>query len=136
MSFVLGTNVDVTVDGDDLTIWIDASEIERTREALQVTTYGKTSHVYVPGLKDGKFTLSGSYDNTAVTGSRAVLLAAYDAAAPITVVRMGEGVGAGKPQDSFSAIITKYAESAPVADVVKWSAEIQLSDTVTTTAQV
>ena len=89
--------------------------------------------MYEGGLTDSKFTMSGTYDSTAVTGPRAALNPLL--ATTVAVIRQPEGAGTGKPQDSFSAVLTGYVETNPVADMVKWSAEFQVSGAVNSTAQ-
>jgi hypothetical protein len=136
MAFMHGKNTFISVGGADLSAYTNASEIGRKREVHQVTTYGKDAHVKSKGLKDGTFSMSGTYDNTAGTGPRAVLLAAYeDDDNLIEIIRRPEGTGSGKPQDRFDAACTSYTETNPVADMVTWSADFEISDLVNTTAQ-
>lgn len=124
----------ISVDGDDLSTFVTTSQLEKTADSHDVTTYGKDSHVFAPGLKNGTATMSGLYDTTANTGPRGVLEPLIGAAA-VTLIRRPEGTGSGKPQDSVDVLITKYVETAPVADYATWSCDMQLSDDVTTTAQ-
>ena len=134
MAKVHGKNTVITVDGDDLSQYTNNSAFERTADSHDVTGYGADSKSYNAGLLDGKFTMGGTYDNTADSGPAAVLrpLIGGDA---VTVVRRPDGTGSGKAQDSFSAILIKYSESNPVADMVTWEAEWQISGDVDDTAQ-
>ena len=52
--------------------------------------------------------------------------------APATPV---EGTGTGKPTETFDGLLTKYAESSPVADYVQWSAEFELNEAPVETTQ-
>ena len=133
MSFIHGKNTVVTVDANDLSAYTDSSELQLPTDVHDVTTYGNTAHRKAGGLNDGKFQMSGTYDNTAVTGPRAVLQALRGQTVPI--IRQPEGVGAGKAQDSFDAVMTNYVETSPVADMVKWSAEFELDGECDSTAQ-
>lgn len=132
MTFVHGKDTYISVNSVDLSAFTNTSEFTRTGDSHDVTTYGKNDHVYQGGLGDGKFTMGGTYDNGA-TGPRDTLEPLVGTVT--TVVRRVEGTGSGKPQDSFSALLTSYVESSPVADMVAWSAEFQLSDAVTSTNQ-
>jgi hypothetical protein len=133
MAFVHGKNTYLSLDGDDLSAFTTESELERTSDKHDVTTYGKNSHVYAGGLLDGKAGAQGIYDNTAGTGPRAVIEPLIGTL--VTLVRRPEGTGTGKPQDSVQVLVEKYVETSPVADMVKWAVELQPSDDVTTTSQ-
>jgi hypothetical protein len=135
MSFQHGKNTFVSVGGDDLSDFTTTSQFEQSVATHDTTTYGKNAVVRSTGLKDGTFTMSGVYDNTAGTGPRAVLGALMATPAVVEVIRQPEGTGSGKPQDKFDAICTKYVETNPVADMVTWSADFQLSDDNDATAQ-
>lgn len=126
----------VTVDSNDLSAFTNTSEFKPSTDSHDVTCYGNDGHVYAGGLTDGTFTMGGFYDTTAGTGPRAVFIALKGTAAAVTVTRQPEGAGAGKPQDSFSGLLTSYTESSPVADYVTWSAEFNISGDVTSSTQV
>lgn len=135
MAFVHGKDTVVTVDSNDLSAFTNTSEFNPTADSHDVTTYGQTGHVFQAGLTNGTFTMAGTYDNTASTGPRAVLQPLVGAD-NVTVVRQPEGAGSGLPQDSFLAQLTGYTESSPVADMVSWSADFQVSGAVDSTPQV
>ena len=134
MAFIHGKNTFISVDDNDLSAYTNQSELNRTADSHDVTTYGKDSHVYQAGLKDGTASISGIYDSTASTGPRAVLEPLIGAAA-VTLIRQPEGAGSSLPQDSVDVIVTKYTETAPVADMATWSADLQLAGDVDSTAQ-
>lgn len=133
MAHVHGKNTVVKVGADDLSQYTNASELTKGADTHDTTTYGNNAHRYDGGLLDNKFTMSGVYDNTAATGPRAVLNPLVGLAA--TVIRQIEGAGAGKPQDSFSAILNSYVETAPTADMVAWSSEWTIDGEVDSTPQ-
>ena len=133
MAFIHGKDTVVTLDGDDLSAFANQSELSRSSDSHDVTTYGNDSHVYTGGLLDGTASISGIYDNTASTGPRAVIEPLLGTV--VTLIRQPEGAGTGKAQDSVSVLVTRYVETNPVADMVTWSVELQLSGDVTTTAQ-
>lgn len=133
MAFVHGKNTFISLDGKDLSSFTDASELTRSADSHDVTTYGKNSHVKEGGLLDGKGTMSGTYDNTETTGPRAVIYPLIGTVVPL--IRQTEGVGAGKPQDSVDVLVQEYVETNPVADMVKWSCTLEMSDDVDSTPQ-
>lgn len=132
-SFVHGKGTVLKVASNDISAFTSNSQIERDSDSHDVTAYGATSHAYAAGLLDNKFTADGTYDSTASTGSRAIFGTAVGTTLAIT--RRPEGTGSGKPNEAFNIIVTKYSESNPVNDMIKWSVEGQVSGDVTVSAQ-
>jgi hypothetical protein len=133
MTFIHGRNTFISLNGTDLSAFTDSSELSREADEHDVTTYGKQAHVVQGGLLSSSATMSGTYDNTAGTGPRAVIRPLVGT--NVTLIRRPEGTGTGKPQDSVTVHVKKYVETNPVADMVKWSAELTGSDVVTSTVQ-
>jgi len=132
MTFVHGKNTYISLNGVDLSAFVTTSQIEKTADKHDVTTYGRDDHVYSGGLKDGTVTMSGIYDNGA-SGPRATIQALIGQTC--TLVRRPDGTGSGKAQDSLTVLVEKYVETSPVADMVTWSCDMQKSGAITTTAQ-
>jgi hypothetical protein len=135
MAKIHGKETVITVDGDDLSTYTNNSEFNRTKATHDVTGYGADETSHSAGLRSATFTMGGVYDSTANTGPRAVLEPLFDSDNAVTIVRRPEGTGSGLPQDSFSAICTSYVETNPVADMVAWTTEWQISGTVNSAAQ-
>lgn len=133
MTFVHGRKTYVSLNAADLSAYTDNSDLTRGADSHDVTTYGKDDHVFVGGLKKGNASMSGTYDNTVSVGPRAVINPIIGTV--VTMVRRPEGTGSGRPQDSASVLVEEYVESAPVADMVKWSVKLTVSDAVTSTTQ-
>lgn len=133
MAFTHGKVTFVSLDGDNLSTFSNSCEFTRTGDSHDVTTFGKNSHVYQGGLLDGSATIAGIYDNTAMTGPRAVIEPLIGTVVPL--IHQPEGAGAGLPQDSVDVLVTSYMETSPVADMVTFTVELQLSDDVDSTAQ-
>jgi len=133
MAFIHGKDTFVSLDGNDLSAYTTSSEISRTADSHDVTTYGQTAHVYEGGLLDGTGKMEGVYNSTAGTGPRAVINPLIGTS--VTWIRRPEGTGAGLPQDSVTVLVTGYTETNPVADMVTWAADLQLSGAVDSTAQ-
>ncbi len=133
MSLVHGRGVYVSLDGDDLSEFCNTSTPERTADSHDVTTYGKNSHVFQGGLLNGSGTIGGFYDSDTSGGPRAVIEPIIGDV--VTYVDRPEGTGAGKPQRTVDALVMKYTESRPVADMITWSCDLQFSDDVTTVLQ-
>lgn len=132
-TFVHGQDTFISVAGDDISEYTNSSELEETADSHDVTHYGKGAHVKQGGLDDGKFSCSGTYDKTAVTGPRAVLQPLKGTV--VEVIFRPDGTGSAKAQDKFDLLVTKYVQTAPVADMVTWSLEGEVSDEVDHTPQ-
>lgn len=133
MSFQHGKSTFVSLDGDNLSTYSNNVEFTRTADSHDVTTFGKNSHVYNGGLGDGTCTITGIYDTTAATGPRAVIEPLIGTT--VVLVHQPEGAGSAKPQDEVDVLVTSYVESSPVADMVTWTVQLQLSDDVDSTPQ-
>ena len=133
MAFIHGKGTKISVDADDLSAYSNTSEFERGADEHDVTTYGKNDHVVQGGLKTGKFTMGGVYDSTAAVTPKVILPPLIGTV--VEVIRQPEGLGTGKPTQTFDAHLTKYVETAPVADMITWTAEFTVSDGVATTTQ-
>lgn len=132
MSFVHGKSAFVSLNASNLSTFTNNTEFPRSADTHDVTTYGKNSHVYAGGLLDGTVTISGTYDDGA-TGPQAVIEPLLGTT--VTFIYRAEGTGSGKPEKSVSVVVNSYQESAPVADMVSWTCEMQMSDTVTISTQ-
>lgn len=126
-------NTIITVDGDDLSAYTNASDFEMTADDEDTTCYGATAHRYDPGLTDGSFKMSGFYENG--TSGPAAVIKPLIGGASVVVVRKPEGTATGRPTETFDALPVKYGESNPVAGYITWSAEFKMSSAVVTTTQ-
>lgn len=133
MAFVHGKDTKITLNASDLSAFTNTSALTRTADSHDVTTYGQSTHVYAGGLKDGTASMGGIYDN-AVTGPKDTIDPLIGTV--VELVRQPEGVGVGKPTDTVQVLVTQYVETSPVADMVSWTVELQLSGPVVTTAQI
>jgi ABC-type Fe3+/spermidine/putrescine transport system ATPase subunit len=132
MGFTHGKTTVVLLGGADISQFTNNTDWEKSADTHDVTCYGKNSKVFKGGLKDGKATLSGVYDDTAA--------GPHDIINPIVgtnvaLVYRPEGTGVGKPQETVDCTVKSYSQSSPVGDFVKWKAEVQFSDDITSINQ-
>lgn len=132
MGFVHGKGTQVTLAAADLSAFTNNVAFNRSADSYDTTTFGKSSHTYAGGLKDGTATLTGIYDDGA-TGPQAIIEPILGTV--VTLIYKPEGTGTGRPTKTVSVLVTAYEETAPVADMIAWSASLQLTDDVVVTNQ-
>lgn len=132
MAFKHGKGTVVSIDGDSMTAFSNNIEFKRTADSHDVTTFGKNSHVYEGGLLDGTATVTGIYDDGEASPEATIspLIGTV-----VELVYQPEGVGSGKPTRTVDVLVMGYTETSPVADMITWTAELQMSDDVTNTTQ-
>lgn len=128
-----GKKTIITVATKDISPYCKTSSIERGAAVHNTTGYGADDEVNEGGIRKGKFTCGGTYDNTASVGPSNALDPLVGTVC--AVVRKVEGTGTGKPQQTFSAVLDTYTETNPHDDMVSWSASFTLSGPVTKTTQ-
>ena len=128
-----GKNTEITVDTNDISPFCKTSTYTRTAKNHDSTGYGVDDEEYEPGLRGGKFTMGGRYDNTVAVGPRNAL---HDkVGTKVVIERLVEGTGVGKPIDTFTMTLDQYVETSPHDDLVDWSAEGTISGGVDTDTQ-
>lgn len=125
----------VTIGGDDISAYTNSTTANRTADSHDTTGYGMDSKEYAKGLKDATITIEGYYDTTETTGTDDVLLPLYESDLTTEFVLKLNGTGTGKEQIKCDVLVTAYNKSSPVADMVTWTAELQVSGDVDTTPQ-
>lgn len=130
MAFVHGKGTVITIDGKSFTAFANKVTFSREADMHDTTTFGNNSKTYQAGLKDGTASVEGIYDNTAVTGPRAVLEPLIGGAA-VTMVYRPEGTATGRPTASVSVLVKSYEQENAVDDMITWSADLQFSGDIT-----
>lgn len=125
----------VKLNGVDYSEYSNATDFKDATDAHDNTTYGKNRKTYHAGLGDGTISVGGFYDNTAVEGPRALFKPLKAAGTAVEFTYRPEGTGVGKAQSLVDVIITSFEESSPVADMVTWTAELQMTGDLVETAQ-
>jgi hypothetical protein len=128
----LGADAVLMLDSDDLSDFIDTVTFTDSADNLDVTTYGNGGHRKRGGLTDGNIAVGGVYDTTA-SGPRAVIVPLKGTV--VTFAWRPEGTGSGLPESSGSVLVQNYVESAPVADIVRWTATLEIDGSLDHTDQ-
>lgn len=128
-----GKNTVLTAGGHDFSPFCDNSELTRGADAVDNTGYGLDDKVFDGNLGEHDFTAGGKYSTDAVNGPRALFKGKQGT--KFAIIRRPEGTGVGKPQESFTALLLSYTETAPVADYQKWATKWKVSGPITDTTQ-
>lgn len=124
----LGADAVFLLNAADISDFVDTVTHTESHDSLDVTTFGNDGHRKRGGLSDGTIAIGGVYDTT-TSGP-------HDVIKPLlgTIVAFDwrpEGTGAGKPKATGSVLVQNYVESSPVADIVRWTANLEIDGNVT-----
>lgn len=133
-----GKDTHVEIDAVDISTHTNNTEFNREGDSHDITTYKATTtdtaHEFQGGLTQGTCTISGIYDTDVAAGPRSVIEPLVGTVVPF--IYQPEGTGTGLPQDAVDVLVTAYNETSPVADMITWTAELQLTGMIDSTAQV
>jgi hypothetical protein len=130
MAYAHGRSTFISLGGDE--IKCTTSSLETMVDKHDVTVYGAEVHDFDRGLGNGTATLGGIYDSGAA-GPPALIKAVLGT--KVAFVRRPEGTGSGLPEQTATVLVEKYTETSPVADMVTWSLDLQLTTAVVETTQ-
>ena len=128
-----GLNAAVYIGTNNLSGYLDQADKSTDVDTAETTVFGNSWKQYLAGLIGTTLSISGSYDGTATTGPAALMETCIANGTAWTWKFFPGGSASGQRSHSFSAFVTNYSESSPVADKVTWSAEILATGTVTST---
>lgn len=120
--FMLGTA--------DLSAWMDDITFDQTADLHETTTFGKAWKTRIGGLKDGSFSIGGIFDSA--TGGPEETIRPLVGGAATTFEYGPEGNTTGKTKYTGTVVVESYQQSVPVGDVIRWTATLQNTGTVTT----
>jgi len=132
MAFVHGKDSVFKLDNSggsltDISSYVNNVDFPETSDVSETTTLGADNKTYIAGLKDSTIGLSGLWDSTA----DAIFGAVVGQSATLSFEYSPEGTTGGNVKYTGEAILTSYAISSPVGDVVGYSADMQVSGAIT-----
>jgi hypothetical protein len=138
MGFVHGKGAVFKIDNaagtlQTLTAYITGADFGNTVDTAETTTMGSEVKTYVSGQSDGTLSISGNYDSTAATGPDVVLNGIIGLETTSTFEYGPEGSTTGKIKYTGECFLTAYNISAPVGDVVTFTADFQVTGAITKT---
>ena len=136
MAFVHGKGAVFKIDNaagtiQTLTAYVDSITLSNTIDMAESTTMGAEAKTYLSGQSDGTVSVSGKWDSTAATGPDVILQGLIGLETTSTYEVGPEGSTTGKIKYTGECFMTSYEVSAPVGDVVAFTAEFQFTGTQT-----
>jgi len=131
-TFVHGKNTDFALDDTggtsrSLANTLTSVSFPQTIETAETTAFGSSNKSYIVGLKDTTISVSGLWDAT-IDG----YLSGTEPASR-TFIYGPAGTTSGNVKYTGEAIMTGYTQDNPVADVVTYSVDLQVTGAVTRT---
>lgn len=115
----------------DLSPNLNSVDFNQANDTHDDTTYGQTGHTKKGGLTDGTIVLKGFWDTTALVGTETVLPGLLGKFLPGDFIYGPEGSASGKVKKTGTAVLKDYQTSAPVADLIAFTANFEISGAVT-----
>jgi hypothetical protein len=128
MAEVHGSGTYVSLATFDLSAFTDTCTGKYEGDEHESTAYGSTGHEVAVGLKKNGYTIGGKYVNGA-SGPRTKIQALLGT--KVAFEYRAEGTGTTKPTETSTVHVKTYNQSSPVADIVRWTAELTVSGVVT-----
>lgn len=138
MAFVHGKGGVFKIDNaagtlQTLTAYVDQWSISNSVDMAETTTMGSEVKTYLSGQSDATISVSGLYDSTASTGPDVVLQGLIGLETTSTFELGPEGSTSGKIKYTGESFLTGYEITAAGGDVVKFTADFQVTGAVTKT---
>jgi len=130
MAFKHGRAAEITVGGTSLSAYCDTADLSIDIDTSDTTTFGASWKTAIEGLAGATIELAGNYDPTASTGPVVILTGLIGTGSAAIVYKPAGSASSGLSR-SFSAILTSYKESSPVADKVTFTASLLVTGAVT-----
>lgn len=129
MAQAFGPDSTLSIAGADISASVKTIDFTLSRAAMDVTVKGMDGVAKKGGLTDGELSFTGLWDDTAITGSHTVLATLADDAAPTTPTAFVYKPNGVKTYTG-TAVMTSYAESSPIDDMVAFTASFSISGAV------
>lgn len=134
MSFVHGKNTVFKVDNSggtltDISAYVTDVSLSRSVDTAETSTFGSSDKSYIVGLRDSSFSVSGKYDPTVDAHLNGIL----GQSGSVTFEYGPEGSGSGATKYTGEAYCTSFERSSAVGDAASFSANFQVTGSVTRT---
>jgi hypothetical protein len=125
-----GAHLSVVFGGTtyNLSSGVDDTTMERMADTAEVTTYGDNDRNYIAGLRDGSWSVAGTFASTYE------LISSHMGSTALGTVRFGpHGTTTGYPKFQASILLTQFNVGAPVDDKISMDLTFQRSGALTST---
>lgn len=112
----------------NLSSGIDSASLARSLDTAEVTHFQQNDKVYIPGLRDHTFSVSGHFSSTHTAKLDALIGSTSGGA---YVYGPDGSTAAGRRKYTGSALVTGLTYDTPVGDKVSMSIDLQGSGAVT-----
>jgi len=128
MAEVHGSLTYVSLATFDISTFTDSCTGKYEGDQHESTAYGALGHEYAVGLKATSYTIGGKYTNGA-TATRVKVQQLVGT--KVAFEYRPEGTGTGLPTETGTVLVKTFNKSSPVADIVRWTAELTVSGVMT-----
>jgi hypothetical protein len=122
MSKYHGKNIDVFIDGYDMSGFANSLTVDQTGDPVEVSAFSSASKEYVVGLYDSKVSLSGFYDDSGTIGVHDVLTARIGSAVNFMAL-VSNNVG-GYSFAGSAELVKMYNVGAAINGAVTFKTEL------------
>jgi hypothetical protein len=126
-----GKDAYLSIDGDNLTTYLNSIDLTNSVDMAETSTMGLEAKTYISGLSDATLSFEGLFDDTATTGPHAVLNPLVGGETAVAFEYGPQGNGAGEQKISGVGFLSSYQVSASIGDAVAFSAEFQITGALT-----
>lgn len=114
-----------------ITPYVNSIEFSEENELADTTCMGAEGRTFKQGLTNGTISLAGMWDDTASVGSATVLQSLVGLEVSTGFEYGPEGSTSTSYKLSGECVLESYTESAPVGDMVSFSATLRITGSVT-----
>ena len=126
MADVHGSDSYVSIDGDNVSVYLDQASLDKMVETAETTAFADDDKEFIAGLRDATLNIGGHWD---ATGDGFV--ADWDDGAVVACIVGPAGSTAGLVRYTFNALITNYSIDMPVGGRVGFSCSLQRTGATT-----
>jgi hypothetical protein len=129
---VHGNKSEVTIDGSDISEYLDSADLSIEQETVEYSGLGQGPKAkrQTVGNYGAKFELAGRYD-AAAEGPSAALIAMIGSTTPAAIEYYPAGSATGAEKRAFNALLASYSESSPVGGIVAFKASLVVDGAIT-----
>lgn len=107
----------------NISVGVNSIDLPSDQDIVDVAGFGDSKKNYVTGLADSKVTVKGQFDDTATTGSHAVLSGLVGGTTGYRLSAAPKGSAIAYPRFEGTYLLNKYNISAAINGAIMYDAE-------------